>query len=197
MTRSRTRLAVAAGVLAAIVAGNRVAVSDGSWGGLVVAGAFGAATGAAVVVLVPRRRIAAAAAAALLVVTASRLPIPPVQVTGTVTDGIAAAQARAIDRFLQDDMRAGHIPGLAVSVVHGGRVVLERGYGVAGRDRRPMTPTTPQLVASLSKSFTAAAVAALVEAGKVDYDAPVRTYLAEFRTRATSAPRRRSRSASC
>jgi CubicO group peptidase (beta-lactamase class C family) len=170
-------------VLAAITAANRVAVSDGSWAGLFVAGAFGAGTAAAVFLALHRSRVLAFIAAAVLVATASSLPVPPVQMTGTINRGIARGQARAIDRFVRDDMRAGHIPGLAVSIVHDGRIVLERGYGVAGKNRRPMTPATPQMVASLSKSFTAAAVAALVEDGKIDYDAPVSTYLPEFRTR--------------
>ena len=54
-------------------------------------------------------------------------------------------------------------------------------YGIAGDDGRPVTPQTPFYLASLSKSFTAAAVMQLVEAGKLDLDAPVQRNLPWFR----------------
>ena len=43
-----------------------------------------------------------------------------------------------------------------------------------------MTPQTPFILASASKSFTALAIMQLAEEGKVDLDAPVVTYLPSF-----------------
>ncbi len=43
-----------------------------------------------------------------------------------------------------------------------------------------MTPQTPLLIGSVSKSFTATAVMQLVEAGQLDLDAPVQRYLPWF-----------------
>ena len=54
-----------------------------------------------------------------------------------------------------------------------------RGYGDAGNGR-PVTPDTQFLVAFTSKSFTALAVLQLVEAGRVQLDAPVAIYLPGF-----------------
>jgi CubicO group peptidase (beta-lactamase class C family) len=90
-----------------------------------------------------------------------------------------AAPGGAIDRFVQGWMDANGVPGLALAVTRDTRVVHLRGYGDAG-DGRPVTPDTQFLVASLSKSFTALAVLQLVEAGRVNLDAPVAAYLPEF-----------------
>jgi CubicO group peptidase (beta-lactamase class C family) len=87
-----------------------------------------------------------------------------------------------IDAYIEARMRAGHIPGLALGVVRGDQVVYLKGYGVAGPDGRAVTPQTPFILGSTSKSFTALAVMQLVEAGKIDLDAPVTRYLPWFRT---------------
>jgi CubicO group peptidase (beta-lactamase class C family) len=78
-------------------------------------------------------------------------------------------------------MRAAHIPGLALGVVRGDQVVYLKGYGIAGPDGRSVRPQTPLILGSTSKSFTALAVMKLVEAGKIDLDAPVTKYLPWFR----------------
>jgi CubicO group peptidase (beta-lactamase class C family) len=102
----------------------------------------------------------------------------------TAADAVAAepqraASADAIDRFVQQWMGANGVPGLALAVTRDAQVVHLRGYGDAG-DGRPVTPDSQFLVASLSKSFTALAVLQLVEAGRVDLDAPVAAYLPGF-----------------
>jgi CubicO group peptidase (beta-lactamase class C family) len=79
-------------------------------------------------------------------------------------------------------MQAAHIPGLALSVVRGNQVVYLKRYGIAGPDGRGVTPQTPFILGSTSKSFTALAIMQLVEAGKIDLDAPVTQYLPWFRT---------------
>ena len=53
---------------------------------------------------------------------------------------------------------------------------------------RAITPQTPFLLASLSKSFTALATMQLVEAGQVDLDAPVQQYLPWFQLADAEAP---------
>jgi CubicO group peptidase (beta-lactamase class C family) len=105
-------------------------------------------------------------------------------VLGTTAPGDAGASepsvpADAIDRFVHGWMVANGVPGLAVAVTRDTRVTHLRGYGDAG-DGRPVTPDTQFLVASLSKSFTALAVLQLVEAGRVNLDAPIASYLPGF-----------------
>ncbi len=47
--------------------------------------------------------------------------------------------------------------------------------------RAAVTPQTPFLLGSTTKSFTALAIMQLVEAGKIELDAPVQRYLPWFR----------------
>jgi CubicO group peptidase (beta-lactamase class C family) len=71
-------------------------------------------------------------------------------------------------------------PGTAIVVTPGDSVVRVAATGEDGRGA-PITADTPMRVASLSKTFTAAAVLALVDAGTVDLDRPIARYLPEFR----------------
>jgi CubicO group peptidase (beta-lactamase class C family) len=95
---------------------------------------------------------------------------------------LETAEREQIDAYIESRMRADRIPGLALGVVRGDQVVYLKGYGVAGPDGRAVTPQTPFILGSTSKSFTALAVMQLVEAGKIELDAPVTRYLPWFRT---------------
>lgn len=95
---------------------------------------------------------------------------------------LPSSDQEKIDAYIQSRMRIDHIPGLALGVVRGDQVVYLKGYGIAGRDGRAVTPQTPFIIGSSSKSFTALAVMQLVEAGKIDLDAPVTKYIPWFRT---------------
>jgi CubicO group peptidase (beta-lactamase class C family) len=98
--------------------------------------------------------------------------------------GLAAANPEpdlgTIDAFVAAQMQRHGIPGLALGITQGDRILHLRGFGTAGPDR-PMTAQTPLHIGSISKSFTAMAVMQLVEAGEIDLDAPVRAYLPWFR----------------
>jgi len=91
-----------------------------------------------------------------------------------------------IDAYIHARMAAAGIPGLALGIVQGDQVVYLRGYGVAGPGRA-VTPQTPFILGSNSKSFTALAIMQLVEAGKINLDAPVTQYIPWFRTRDAAA----------
>jgi CubicO group peptidase (beta-lactamase class C family) len=88
----------------------------------------------------------------------------------------------AIDRHVTAEMSASHVPGAALAIVEDGRIVYARGYGFADASGTPVTPATPFVLGSLSKSFTALAVMQLVERQAVELDAPVRRYLPWFTT---------------
>ena len=93
----------------------------------------------------------------------------------------AAPDLAAIDAYVEAEMRAARVPGLALGIVHGDRIVHLRAFGVADPSGRPVTPQTPFVIGSLSKSITALAVMQLVAEGRVDLDAPVHRYLPWFR----------------
>lgn len=86
-----------------------------------------------------------------------------------------------VDSYLHSEMQALKIPGLETAIVYKDQVVYANGFGVADPSGRAVSAQTPMLLGSLSKGFTALAVMQLVEAGKVELDAPVRTYLPWFR----------------
>lgn len=68
--------------------------------------------------------------------------------------------------------------GGAVIVDRGGEVLLSRGYGWADRERRiRFAPDTVAQIGSVTKTFTAAAIAALAAEGRLDLDATVGDYL--------------------
>jgi len=87
----------------------------------------------------------------------------------------------AIDAYIEAQMRDLRIPGLALAIVEGDQIVHLKGFGVAGPDGRAVTPQTPFQLASLGKPMTGVAVMQLVEAGKIELDAPVQRYLPDFR----------------
>ncbi len=86
----------------------------------------------------------------------------------------------AIDAYIQDQMKRLHIPGAALAIVQGDQVAYLRAYGVADSAGRAMSPQTPFMLASVSKSFTALATMQLVEEGRVNLDDPVQKYLDWF-----------------
>jgi len=70
------------------------------------------------------------------------------------------------------------VPGLAVAVTRDGKIIYERGFGWADRERGlRATPKIPFALASASKSITASAIMQLVERGRLNLDAPVNDYL--------------------
>jgi CubicO group peptidase (beta-lactamase class C family) len=87
-----------------------------------------------------------------------------------------------IDRLVEEKMQAGKIPGVALVIVKGDKIDFLKGYGIAGPDQRPVTPQTPFQLGSISRAITALAILQLVEAGKINLDAPVQNYLPWFRT---------------
>ncbi len=63
-------------------------------------------------------------------------------------------------------------------VAHNGDTVFDYASGQADRERGVAnTPDTLFRIGSMNKMFTAVSVLQLVEAGKIDLDAPIATYL--------------------
>ena len=86
-----------------------------------------------------------------------------------------------IDTYIEAQMRRLHIPGASLAIVEGNQIVHQSGFGRARPGGETPNPQTPFFIGSLTKSITALAVMQLVEAGKVELDAPVRHYLPWFR----------------
>lgn len=92
-----------------------------------------------------------------------------------------AAITRANDQtraLLKATMAERHIPALQVAVIVQGRVVMSEAYGVANVEQRlAASRQTLFPINSATKSFAGVAIMQLVEAGKVDLEAPIARYL--------------------
>ena len=96
---------------------------------------------------------------------ATALPLPD--------DAVGRAVTR-LDGIAEELMRSSGIPGMAVAVVHGGKTLYAKGFGV--RDTRTAEKVDADTVfqlASLSKPVAATVVANQVGAGKIGWDTPV------------------------
>lgn len=88
----------------------------------------------------------------------------------------AYAQTATLDAYLQAQTAKHHIPGLTLAIAYSDGRIDVRTYGDG------ITPATRFRIGSLSKTMTAVAVLQLVEAGLVNLDAPIQTYLTDFTT---------------
>ncbi|MEB3034682.1 serine hydrolase [[Mycobacterium] nativiensis] len=111
---------------------------------------------------------------------------PPNEVSGVdIPGGRVDAAVAELDRLARELIDATGIPGLAVAVVHGGKTVYAKGFGVRdtrngdGPDNAVNADTVFQL-ASMSKSVGATVVAQQVGAGTIAWDTPVVTQLPWF-----------------
>jgi CubicO group peptidase (beta-lactamase class C family) len=85
-----------------------------------------------------------------------------------------------VDRLFAD-IDSETSPGAAIAIIHEGRVVYSRGYGMANLEYLiPITPSTIFHVASVSKQFTAFAIATLADRGLLSLDDDVRIHMPEF-----------------
>jgi CubicO group peptidase (beta-lactamase class C family) len=96
-------------------------------------------------------------------------------------DGIDLAQkSRAVDALFAS-YDSVYTPGCVVGVMHQGRFIHAKGYGMANLEHAiALTPRTRVRLDSMSKQFTAAAMILLSEQGKVSLDDDIRKYLPEL-----------------
>lgn len=88
---------------------------------------------------------------------------------------------RELDCVLGQIIARWDVPGLAVGIVKGDEIIYAKGFGVQSLDTRsPVTLDSVFAVQSVSKCFVATAIMQLVEAGKLDIDAPLVEYLPYF-----------------
>lgn len=87
----------------------------------------------------------------------------------------------AIDALVTGLMNDYDVPGLSLAIVKDGQIIGAKGYGVRNVETgEPVTPDTQFHVGSVSKSFTALAIAQQVDAGTLDLDTPIIEYLPDF-----------------
>ena len=91
------------------------------------------------------------------------------------------ARLKNLEAFIEEGRQSAKIPGLAVAIVQGGKVVLERGFGVKELGKKdPVTPNTRFRIASMTKPLTSLMIAALVDEGKFTWDTRATEILPTF-----------------
>jgi CubicO group peptidase (beta-lactamase class C family) len=96
---------------------------------------------------------------------------------GQVVPGLTVADSSALRALVEGEMKRLGAPGVSIAVVRGGVVVYAGGFGQARVEERiEAAAQTLYRTASVAKPITATAVLQLVEAGRIEMDAPVQRY---------------------
>lgn len=91
-----------------------------------------------------------------------------------VNRAFASDQTDLVERYIHSEMERQHVPGVALLVSRGGRIVRAQGFGLANVELQvPVKPETIFQSGSVGKQFTATAIMMLVEEGKIGLDDPL------------------------
>jgi CubicO group peptidase (beta-lactamase class C family) len=94
--------------------------------------------------------------------------------------GLSPRQIQDVSKVATDWLEIHHVPGLAVAVAKNDSI-WSAGFGKADLEQDvPVTARSMFRTASVAKWFTATAAMRLVEAGKLDLDAPIQQYCPQF-----------------
>jgi CubicO group peptidase (beta-lactamase class C family) len=109
-----------------------------------------------------------------------RITITAVFLLIFISSAVADNKTDAVDKiFSQWDKK--DTPGCALAVVKDGKIIYERGYGLANLELNiPITPQSVFYVGSLSKQFVAMCIALLAKQGKLSLDDDIRQYVSEL-----------------
>lgn len=98
-----------------------------------------------------------------------------------VTASAPAIDTAALDAYIEKGLKDWQLPGLSVAVVHNGRPVYVKGFGVRALGAvQKVDAQTMFGMMSTTKAMTALAAAMLVDDGKLAWDDPVTKYLPGF-----------------
>uniref|UniRef100_UPI00356747E5 serine hydrolase domain-containing protein n=1 Tax=Pseudoalteromonas sp. TaxID=53249 RepID=UPI00356747E5 len=93
----------------------------------------------------------------------------------------AQVDSNKIEQVISNSMARFDVPGMAVAIVQNDNVVFAKGFGVANLDTgSAVNKNTLFGIASNTKAFTSAALAMLVDQGKLSWDDRVIDHLPEF-----------------
>jgi CubicO group peptidase (beta-lactamase class C family) len=93
---------------------------------------------------------------------------------------LPSEQYDMIEEYVNREMEASHIPGVAIGIVHGDEIVYTKGFGVTDQKKSPVTVDTPFYIGSVGKTFTALAIRQLQGEGKLYPNAAVTEYIPWF-----------------
>jgi CubicO group peptidase (beta-lactamase class C family) len=100
---------------------------------------------------------------------------------GKTARAIDDARAKELDAFIEQARVKLDVPGAAIGIIEGGKVVYEKGFGTRTLGKKdPVTADTLFMIGSITKSMTTMMEATLVDAGKLAWDTPVTKVLPSF-----------------
>ncbi len=100
---------------------------------------------------------------------------------GKTPNELDAKRTGEIDAFVEEARIALSVPGTAVAIVSGGKVVYEKGFGTRTLGKKDkVTPKTLFMMGSIGQSMTTMMEATLVDAGKFTWTTPVTDVLPTF-----------------
>src|SRR3979411_2089815 len=89
--------------------------------------------------------------------------------------------AAALESLIHHEMQDKQLPAFSIALVDGNEIVWAQGFGYQDPEHKiPATAHTVYRVGSVSKLFTDLGIMQMVEAGKVNMDAPVNQYIPDF-----------------
>jgi CubicO group peptidase (beta-lactamase class C family)/D-alanyl-D-alanine dipeptidase len=93
-----------------------------------------------------------------------------------------AKVAEALKPFIEGQMALTGIPGLSIAIVDDQQIVWAQGFGMADpRQKISASAETVYRIGSVSKLFTDIGIMQRLERGEINLDAPVSTYLPDFK----------------
>ncbi|TDE54377.1 serine hydrolase [Flavobacterium sp. GT3P67] len=100
----------------------------------------------------------------------------------STTISFAQISSTQVDELVDRTLKTFNVPGIAVAIVKDGKVIHSKGYGVKSiLTNEKVDANTLFGIASNSKAFTSAALAILVDEGKVKWDDKVIKHLPNFK----------------
>lgn len=85
-----------------------------------------------------------------------------------------------LSSYIENYLEEYQVPGASVAIVHDGKIVHSKSWGVTGESEEKVTAETPFTIGSISKSLTGLAVMKLIDEDKMRLDDPVQKYLPWF-----------------
>ncbi len=115
------------------------------------------------------------------VASLGRVIMAAVAVVLVASHARSADTLASVEAYFEEAIAQWDVPGLALAVVKGDEVVMARGFGVRERGKdEAVDENTLFAIGSASKAFTAAALAMLVDEGKLGWDDPATKHLPGF-----------------
>ena len=102
-----------------------------------------------------------------------------------------ATRLAILEKRIEEERRKHHIPGVAIAVVKGDKVVLSRGFGYSDlKKKKAVTPETLFAIGSSTKAITAVLIGMLADDSRMSWDDPVEKHIPGFRLKVDTGDER-------